>query len=293
MGKGCPLNANVNPGWLRIQNWIWRWNLTHSFSVKTDTIIAVCGSIWAVAIIFNYQLWTEVVVNLWTELWTRSCRKITFPTLVIRIRTTMEAMRCIVCATTVCKVPYLPGGRGWAGAETVPDTEDDSGSSKRPAPSVQAGSKYSSHLGQETTFPGWAIKHCTCLPWLYINYITTCQKFNSSAERAFSVLVSTRGVTVHWSHGSVRVRYNGKQKTKMQKALAIRYYCVCLRLYHLVSYSLSPEMAATAWTVKSKILTVNNKYPTSQHVLFMKVQSTQNWRISIGGCGSVRCGLVE
>ena len=34
----------------------------------------------------------------------------------------------------------------------------------------------------------------------------------------------------------------GKEKTKMQKA--ILFYC--LRLYHLVSYSLSPKLAATA-----------------------------------------------
>ena len=56
-----------------------------------------------------------------------------------------------------------------------------------------------------------------------------------------------------------------------------------------------------SWCIVTAL--VNNKYHTSppdsvikqkfQYVLFMKLQSTQKWRISTGGCGSVRCGLVE
>ena len=47
----------------------------------------------------------------------------------------------------------------------------------------------------------------------------------------------------------ITVRYEfrtmkGKEKTKIQKA--ILFYCACLMLYHLVSYSLSPELDYTA-----------------------------------------------
>ena len=45
-------------------------------------------------------------------------------------------------------------------------------------------------------------------------------------------------ITVRYEFGTMK----GKEKTIMQKA--ILFYC--LRLYHLVSYSLSPELAATA-----------------------------------------------
>ena len=51
-------------------------HLMHSFSVKTDKIIAVCGSIWAVAIILKNnssqqhiikkELWTSSFLELWT-----------------------------------------------------------------------------------------------------------------------------------------------------------------------------------------------------------------------------------
>ena len=47
-------------------------------------------------------------------------------------------------------------------------------------------------------------------------------------------------ITSRYEFGTMK----GKEKTKMQKA--ILFYCACLRLYHLVSNSLSPELAATA-----------------------------------------------
>ena len=70
--------------------------------------------------------------------------------------------------------------------------------------------------------------------------------------------VTVRFIPRFRHHGSLQVRYNGgKSKTKMQKA--IFFYCACLRLYHLVSYSLSPELAATACPEVCKVRCKQNK----------------------------------
>ena len=95
-----------------------------------------------------------------------------------------------------------------------------------------------------TTCPVERTRHSINHTCIHARKHTCSTENDNSMHKGCNVTLKSRSLQTSW-FGTSSVQW--REKTKMQKG--ILFYCASLRLYHLVLYSLSPELAATAWSV--------------------------------------------
>ena len=146
----------------------------------------------------------------------------------------------------------------------------------------------------------WQVHHQHVTRWCLRS------RCNGTLKSRFGLYLGSN-ITVRYEFGTMK----GKEKTKLQKA-------ILFLLSQVVPPSVIQSIPWASWNrLNCVIQDVNSKkqvppphhLPTPyvtckqnktisynlkiQHVLFTKLQSTQNLHISTWGCGSVWCGLVE